>query len=54
MCGSPDPSGTGYDRYGCSTTQYDTVFHRIGDEGAWRDAILANVPKGTANPAMSP
>lgn len=49
-----EPSGTEYDRYSYSTTQYDTVFHRIGDGGAWCDAISANVTKGTANPTTCP
>jgi hypothetical protein len=47
---------TVYDTYSYSlaTTQYDKVFHRIGDGGAWCNTISANVTKGTANPATCP
>lgn len=40
--------------YSLSTTQYDKVFHRIGDGGAWCDTISTNVTKGGANPATCP
>lgn len=54
-------SGTGaneveYDSYSWSlgSSQYDKVFHRVGDDGAWCDTISSNVTKGTANPATCP
>jgi hypothetical protein len=37
-----------------SSTQYDKVFHRMGDNGAWCDTISANVSKATANPGTCP
>lgn len=37
-----------------SSTQYDKVFHRGGDGGAWCDTISTSVTKGTANPATCP
>lgn len=37
-----------------SSTQYDKVFHRVGDGGAWCDTISTSVTKGTANPATCP
>jgi len=47
---------TVYDTYSYSlgSTQYDKVFHRIADGGAWCATISANVTKGTANPATCP
>jgi hypothetical protein len=54
-------SGTGasevvHDAYSWSlgSTQYDKVFHRVGDNGAWCDTISANVTKAAANPATCP
>ncbi len=54
-------SGTGatevvHDDYSwsLSSTQYDKVFHRVGDGGAWCDTISTSVTKGTANPATCP
>ena len=40
--------------YDLGTTQYNMVFHRIGDGGAWCDTISVNVTKGAANPATCP
>ena len=40
--------------YSLGSTQYDKVFHRTGDGGAWCTTISANVTKGTANPATCP
>lgn len=40
--------------YSLSTTQYNKVFHRTGDGGAWCNTISANVTKGTANPSTCP
>lgn len=37
-----------------SSTQYDKVFHRVGDGGAWCGTTSASVSKGTANPATCP
>ena len=37
-----------------SSSQYDKVFHRSGDGGAWCNTVSANVTKGTANPATCP
>ena len=37
-----------------SSTQYDKVFHRTGDGGAWCDTISTNVSKAAANPATCP
>lgn len=50
------PSGVEIDAYTytLSSTQYDKVFHRTGDGGAWCASISANVTKGTANPATCP
>lgn len=47
---------TVYDTYTYSlgSTQYDKVFHRTGDGGAWCASISANVTKGTANPTSCP
>ncbi len=51
-----DPSGTVYDSYDyqLGSSQYDKVFHRAGDGGAWCATISANVTKGTANPSTCP
>ncbi|MGH3333235.1 MAG: hypothetical protein ACRDPJ_18200 [Nocardioidaceae bacterium] len=45
-----------HDSYSWSlgSTQYDKVFHRVGDNGAWCDTVSANVTKGAANPATCP
>lgn len=40
--------------YTLGSTQYDKVFHRIGDGGAWCNTISTNVTKGAANPATCP
>lgn len=40
--------------YALSSTQYDRVFRRTGDGGAWCPSISAAVTKGTANPATCP
>ncbi len=47
---------TVYDSYSWTlgSTQYDKVFHRAGDGGAWCGTISANVSKGTTNPASCP
>jgi beta-lactamase superfamily II metal-dependent hydrolase len=47
---------TVYDTYHYSlgSTQYNKVFHRTGDGGAWCNTISANVTKGTANPSTCP
>lgn len=37
-----------------SSTQYDKVFHRVGDGGTWCTTISAAVTQGTANPATCP
>ncbi len=37
-----------------SSTQYDKVFHRVGDGGTWCTAISSNVTKGAANPVTCP
>lgn len=37
-----------------SSTQYDKVFHRVGDGGAWCTTISTAVTKGTANPSTCP
>lgn len=37
-----------------SSTQYDKVFHRVGDGGAWCNTISTSVSKGTVNPATCP
>jgi len=50
------PGGTQLDAYTYSlgSTQYDKVFHRNGDGGAWCGTISTNVTKGTANPTSCP
>lgn len=50
------PSEVVHDSYSWSlgSTQYDKVFHRVGDNGAWCGTISANVTKGAANPATCP
>jgi beta-lactamase superfamily II metal-dependent hydrolase len=50
------PGGVEIDAYTYSlgSTQYNKVFHRTGDGGAWCGTISANVTKGTANPATCP
>jgi beta-lactamase superfamily II metal-dependent hydrolase len=40
--------------YTLATAQYDKVFHRIGDAGAWCATISTNVTKGAANPTTCP
>jgi hypothetical protein len=40
--------------YNLATTQYNKVFHRIGNGGPWCNTISANVTKGTANPTTCP
>ncbi|HEV2250543.1 MAG TPA: hypothetical protein VGT60_08555 [Candidatus Limnocylindria bacterium] len=47
---------TVYDTYHYSlgSTQYDKVFHRKGDGGAWCNTISSNVTKGAANPTTCP
>ncbi|MBI2774104.1 MAG: lamin tail domain-containing protein [Chloroflexi bacterium] len=47
---------TVYDTYDYSlgSTQYNKVFHRTGDGGAWCNTISSNVTKGTANPTTCP
>jgi len=47
---------TVYDTYSYSlgSTQYDKVFHRTSDGGAWCATVSANVTRGTANPATCP
>jgi beta-lactamase superfamily II metal-dependent hydrolase len=47
---------TVYDQtsYTLGSTQYDKVFHRIGDGGAWCATISSNVTKGSANPSTCP
>jgi beta-lactamase superfamily II metal-dependent hydrolase len=40
--------------YTLGSTQYDKVFHRVGDGGSWCATISTNVSKGTANPATCP
>ncbi|HEV8536808.1 MAG TPA: hypothetical protein VGR87_13970 [Candidatus Limnocylindria bacterium] len=49
-------SETVYDsyHYDLGTTQYNKVFHRIGNGGAWCNTISTNVTKGTANPTACP
>lgn len=51
-----DPSGTAYDSYdySLSSSQYDKVFHRVGDGGTWCATVSANATKGTANPTTCP
>jgi len=47
---------TVYDTYHYSlgSTQYNKVFHRTGDGGAWCNTISLNVTKGAANPSTCP
>jgi len=47
---------TVYDSYSYSlgSTQYDKVFHRVGDGGTWCGTISASVTKGTPNPTTCP
>jgi beta-lactamase superfamily II metal-dependent hydrolase len=47
---------TVYDQtsYNLGSTQYNKVFHRIGDGGAWCATISTNVTKGAANPTTCP
>lgn len=47
---------TVYDQtsYSLGSTQYDKVFHRIGNGGGWCNTISTNVTKGTNNPATCP
>lgn len=47
---------TVYDKtsYSLSSTQYDKVFHRTGDAGAWCNTISSNVTKAAANPTTCP
>jgi hypothetical protein len=40
--------------YSLGSTQYDNVFHRTGDGGAWCGTISTNVTKGAANSATCP
>jgi beta-lactamase superfamily II metal-dependent hydrolase len=40
--------------YSLGSTQYDKVFHRNGDGGAWCETISVNRTKGAANPATCP
>jgi len=53
---NPGTGETVYDShsYSLGSTQYDKVFHRIADGGAWCATISANVTKGSANPATCP
>jgi len=50
------PGGVEIDAYSYSlgSTQYDKVFHRVGDGGSWCATISTSVTKGTANPATCP
>lgn len=50
------PDGVEIDSYAYSigSTQYDKVFHRVGDGGTWCGTFSTNVSKGTANPATCP
>jgi hypothetical protein len=47
---------TVYDQtsYNLGSTQYDKVFHRIGNGGAWCSTISTNVTKGGSNPTTCP
>ncbi len=47
---------TVYDQtsYSLGSSQYNKVFHRIGDGGSWCATISTNVTKGAANPATCP
>ena len=40
--------------YSLGSTQYDKVFHRQGDGGAWCGTISTNVTQGSANPNTCP
>lgn len=40
--------------YTLGSTQYDKVFHRVGDGGSWCAIISANVTKGAANAVTCP
>ena len=40
--------------YSLGSSQYNKVFHRIADGGAWCATISANVTKGAANPSTCP
>ncbi len=40
--------------YTLGSSQYDKVFHRTGDNGAWCGTISTNVTQGAANPATCP
>ncbi|WP_169732927.1 lamin tail domain-containing protein [Haloechinothrix halophila] len=40
--------------YSLSSSEYDQVFHRVGDGGSWCDTISSNVTQGTANPSTCP
>jgi beta-lactamase superfamily II metal-dependent hydrolase len=50
------PGGVEIDAYSYSlgSTQYDKVFHRVGDGGSWCATISTSATKGTANPATCP
>ncbi len=53
---NPGASETVYDShtYTLGSTQFDKVFHRVGDGGAWCATISTNRTKGTANPTTCP
>jgi len=53
---NPGASETVYDShsYTLGSTQFDKVFHRVGDGGAWCGTISTNLTKGTANPTTCP
>ena len=53
---SPGAGETVYDShtYTLGSTQFDKVFHRVGDGGTWCATISTNVTKATANPATCP
>lgn len=53
---NPGTGETVYDShtYSLGSTQYDKVFHRIGDGGTWCATISTNVTKGTTNPTTCP
>jgi beta-lactamase superfamily II metal-dependent hydrolase len=50
------PGGAELDAYTYSlgSTQYEKVYHRNGDGGAWCGTVSTNVSKGTTNPATCP
>jgi beta-lactamase superfamily II metal-dependent hydrolase len=56
LVANPGTGETVYDShtYSLGSTQYDKVFHRIGDGGGWCATISTNVTKGTPNPATCP